>query len=389
MSTTERFDLDIGPERAWLATALAAVAALAVGAVALPDLVWDGFLWHYFWGPVFADAQGARCAVMTTGGPELLYVESACTAAREAGSIVAEPGYTLVSEAGYAITLIFMLIGVLYLLRALEVGGSLSMFFALTPFMFFGGVLRVVEDANNAALGAGVDSVLSYPVNTLIISPIIYFTVFAITLAGLVVSVTLERRGTIERYERLLFAVGAVALVASSAFLLWFVPTKLAARLTGAGFYPQMSIIVLGAAVVLALAIYWLTERYAPVVNEGTGRAGIIVVFGHAVDGVANVLAADWLDVIGIPLEYGAKHPVNRIIIDVTESVQPAGLSAAIGTSWPFLVIKLVAATAVVYVFDGRIFEESPRYAVLLLVAILAVGLGPGTRDMLRATFGI
>ena len=389
MSTTDRFDLNIGPERAWLATALAAVAALAVGAVALPDLVWDGFLWHYFWGPVFADAQGARCAVMTTSGPELLFVESACSAARGAGSIVAEPGYTLVSEAGYAITLIFMLIGVLYLLRSLEVGDSLSMFFALVPFMFFGGVLRVIEDANNAALGAGVDSILSYPVNTLIISPIIYFTVFAITLAGLVVSVSLERRGAIERYERLLFAIGAVALVLSSAFLLWFVPTNLADRLSGAGFYPQMSLIVLAGSVVLAFAVYRLTEAYAPVVNEGTGRAGIIVVFGHAVDGVANVLAADWLDLIGIPLEYGAKHPVNRIIIDVTESVQPEWLSAAIGTSWPFLVIKLLAATAVVYVFDGRIFEDSPRYAVLLLVAILAVGLGPGTRDMVRATFGI
>jgi uncharacterized membrane protein len=39
--------------------------------------------------------------------------------------------------------------------------------------------------------------------------------------------------------------------------------------------------------------------------------------------------------------------------------------------------------------FDDAIFEESPRFAVLLLVAIVAVGLGPGTRDMLRATFGI
>jgi uncharacterized membrane protein len=33
--------------------------------------------------------------------------------------------------------------------------------------------------------------------------------------------------------------------------------------------------------------------------------------------------------------------------------------------------------------------EESPRYSIIMLVAILAVGLGPGTRDMLRATFGI
>lgn len=389
MATTERFDLDVGPERAWLATAMTAVLALAVGSVALPELVWDRFLWHYFWGPVFADAQGARCAVMTGSGPELLLAETACNQARAAGAIVAEPGYTLVSEAGYAITLIFMLIGVLYLLRYLEVGDSLSMFFALTPFMFFGGILRVVEDANDAALDAGIDTVLSYPANTLIISPIIYFTVFAITLAGLVGAVALERRGVVDEYERVLFGIGTLSVLVTSAFLLWFVPSKLAGRVFGAGFYPQMTIIVLGSALLLGVGIYRLTEAYAPAVNEGTGRAGIVIVFGHAVDGVANVLAADWLDPLGIPLEYGAKHPVNRIIVDVTSTVQPASVSAAIGTSWPFLVVKLVAATAVVYVFDRRIFDESPRYAVLLLVAILAVGLGPGTRDMVRATFGI
>jgi len=40
-------------------------------------------------------------------------------------------------------------------------------------------------------------------------------------------------------------------------------------------------------------------------------------------------------------------------------------------------------------VFNGEMFEESPRYTLLLLITVLAVGLGPGSRDMLRATFGI
>ncbi|ERH09707.1 MAG: membrane protein of unknown function DUF63 [halophilic archaeon J07HX64] len=33
--------------------------------------------------------------------------------------------------------------------------------------------------------------------------------------------------------------------------------------------------------------------------------------------------------------------------------------------------------------------DESPRFGIMLLGAIIAVGLGPGTRDMLRFTFGI
>ena len=388
MAVSQR--LGVSPERAWVGAAVTATALLAVGALALPRLVWDRFLWHYFWGPVYADATNARCAVIEGGGsPVLLGSDAACRTADAGGAIVAEPGYTVVSEIGYAVTLIFFLIGVLYLLRYLEVGHQKRFFFALVPFMFFGGALRVVEDANDAALNAGIDTLLSYPTNTLIISPIIYFTVFVFTLAALAATVWLEREGHVEEYERALFGVGVAGTVLTVGFLLWFVPTQLAGEIPGAGFYPQMSLFVLVASIVLAYGLYRLLEARIPVVNEGTGLAGLVVLFAHAVDGVANVVASDWLDPLGIPVEYGAKHPVNRFIIDVTESLQPAGLSAVIGTSWPFLVIKLVAATAVVYVFDRTIFEENPRYAIVLLVAIVAVGLGPGTRDMLRATFGI
>ena len=382
--------LDVSPERAWVGAAVTATVLLVVGSLALPRLVWDRFLWHYFWGPIHADATNARCAVIEGGGgPQLLGSDAACRAADSGGAIVAEPGYTVVSEIGYAVALVFFLVGVLFLLRRLDVGHDKRFFFALVPFMFLGGALRVVEDANDAALDAGVGTLLSYPANTLIISPIIYFTMFAFTLAALVGAVWLEREGHVEGYERALFGVGTAGVVLTVGFLLWFVPTRLAGEVPGAGFYPQMSLFVLAASAVLAYGLYRLLEAHAPVVNEGTGLAGLVVLFAHAVDGVANVVASDWLDVLGIPVQYGAKHPANRFIVDVTESVQPAGLSAVVGTSWPFLAVKLVAATAVVYVFDRAIFEENPRYAIVLLAAIVAVGLGPGTRDMLRATFGI
>jgi uncharacterized membrane protein len=255
--------------------------------------------------------------------------------------------------------------------------------------MFFGGALRVVEDANDAALQAGIETLLSYPLNTLIISPIIYFTVFAVTLAGLVASVVLERRGVTESYGRPLFAYGALALVITVGFLLVFVPSRLVGAIQGADFYPQMTVVTLVLATLIAVAAYYGAERFAPVINEGTGRIGFVVIFGHAVDGVANVIAADWLDPLGIPVEYTAKHPINRVLVGIVESFQPESVSAVVGTSWLFLVVKIVAALGVVYIFDEGIFEESPRYAILLLIAILAVGLGPGTRDMLRATFGI
>ncbi|MFC7236429.1 DUF63 family protein [Halosegnis marinus] len=373
--------------RAWLATLVAAVAALAGGALLAPDAVWDGFLWHYFWGPVYADANNAVCAAMRPGGPELLFSQSACAAA-DAATVVAEPGYTVVSEIGYAVTLVFFLVGLLELLNRLDIGSTKRLFYALVPFMFFGGALRVVEDANDA-VPQGVEALLSYPANSLIISPVIYFTVFFLTLGAIVATVYAARAGYADHYDRPLFAVGWGVVLATVGFLFYFVTAELAGAVAGAGFYPQMTGLTIGLAAVLAVAVYALVDRVKPEIHEGTGLVGLVVLFGHAVDGVANVIAADWVGAIGVPVEYGAKHPANRFVISVTEQFQPAWLSEVIGTSWAFLVVKLVAATLVVWVFDERIFDEEPRYAVLLLVAILAVGLGPGSRDMLRVTFGI
>ena len=79
---------------------------------------------------------------------------------------------------------------------------------------------------------------------------------------------------------------------------------------------------------------------------------------------------------------------INAFLLSVSGGAL-APLTEVLKTAWPFLVLKLAAALFVIWIFDEAIFEESPRYAVLLLVAIVAVGLGPGTRDMLRATFGI
>ena len=376
MSALRRLD----PERAWLGAVGSVVALLVLGALLLPGLVWDRFLWRYFWGPVYADAHAATCAVKTDGGTSLLGSQSACRAAE---GIVAEPGYTVVSEAGYAVTLVAMLVGVVFLLRRLDVGETPRFFWALLPYMFLGGALRVVEDANDA-VPPGVEAALSYPWNALIISPVIYFTMFAFALVALVASVRLADAGRAEGYERPLAAIGAGALALVLGYLLW-----LAATTTHVGFFPQVAGVVLVATTALVAGLWYGLERYWPAVNEGTGTMGLAVLWAHALDGVANVVGIDWGAELGLP--YGdlvPKHPVNRALIGVGEQF-PESVTSVVGTAWPFLVVKLVAAVLVLYIFDEPIFEDGPRYGILLLVAIVAVGLGPGTRDMLRATFGI
>jgi len=375
-TASERIDT----ERAWIGGVVVALVALVGGVLAFPKQVYDGFLWHYFWGPVVADAKGAECAVRADGSTEFVYDAGACATAQEP---VAVPGYTLVSEVGYAVTLIVALVGLVFLLRRLDVGRERSLFYALFPFMLFGGALRVVEDALDEGL-TGVDIAISYPWNTLIISPIIYFTVFFVTLAALVGSVALARRGAVGRYEPPLFGAGTVALVATLGYL-----AALAVGTEAVTFHPLVLLVVLVGATLVTAATWWAIDEFAPEINRGTGAIGAVVIWGHAVDGVANVAVLDWAGALGLAGQYGAKHPVNRAIVSATSTVLPESVTAVVGTAWPFLLVKIIAAVAVVWVFDEQIFDESPRYAILLLIAILAVGLGPGSRDMLRATFGV
>jgi len=379
MEVTQQLD----SERTWVGTALVAVAAVVVGSLLFPRRVYQEFIWHYFWGPVYADAHNARCAVNQGGVVELLYRPDACAAAVQEGLTVAEPGYTVVSEVGYMVILLFALIGILQLLRNLDIATDRGLFFALVPFMLFGGALRVVEDANDA-VPAGADPLITYPWNSLIISPVIYVTVFVVTLGALLTSIRLEEEGYVETYYR------PVGLVGGIAFGLTFLYLAIQGVTTGyVSWFPQVLFVVVLLATLVSAGLYYAVEEWQSEINAGTGKIGLVVLWGHAIDGVANVIAADWLGALGVNLTYSAKHPANRFIIDVTESVLPSSVIATTGSSWPFLVVKMVVALAVVWIFDEQIFDENPRYAILLLVAIVAVGLGPGTRDMIRATFGI
>ncbi|RDI72902.1 DUF63 family protein [Halopelagius longus] len=377
-TVAERVGAD--PERLWGGSVAAILAILVGGWLAFPELVYDRFIWHYFWGPVQADANSAVCAVRTNGVTQYLDSAQACAAAPEP---VAYPGYTLVSEVGYMVTLLVALSGLVFLLRRLDIGTERRFFYALLPFMFFGGALRVVEDANDTP--GATDALISYPWNTLVISPIIYFTVFGITLAAVLASVTADRAGLVDGYEKPLFGIGTGVLALTLGYFVSLVVTGA----PGVEFYPQVLVATLVGATLSAGATWWLIERFAPQINAGTGFIGFVIIWGHAVDGVANVIGLDWMPALNAGRNLVPKHPVNQFVVDVTSNVLPASVLAVTGDTWPFLIIKLAAATFVVWVFEEGIFEESPRYSILLLVAVLAVGLGPGTRDMLRATFGV
>jgi len=273
---------------------------------------------------------------------------------------------------------------VIFLVRRLEIERYRAGFFALFPFMLFGGALRVVEDANAAAFVYTGEMAIDLPWSGFIISPLIYFTVFFVALLAVVSSVWLERNDYVSGYEYPLAGIGTGLLTLTVLFLAYTAATKGYAE-----FYPLVPLVILVGAT-LTTAITWVAlQRFAPELNRGTGYMGIVVIWAHAVDGVANVIGLDWATSLGLPANLVPKHPINRAIANTTADVLPANIVSITGSAWPFLFVKIAAAVFVIWIFDETVFEDSPRYAVLLMITVVAVGLGPGTRDMLRATFGV
>jgi uncharacterized membrane protein len=185
-------------------------------------------------------------------------------------------------------------------------------------------------------------------------------------------------------YHRTLAGIGTVCLVVTFAGLV-----VLAVSNDMISFYPQFLLATVAGASLLAGGIYGATDKLASEITAGTGYVGLAVLWAHAVDGLSHVLAADWTAALGVPLSYRPEHPVTVFLIRATETIQPSGLTAAIGSAWPFLLVKLAVAWAIVWLFTEDFVEDRPRFAYLLLFAIIAVGLVPGTRTLVRATFAI
>jgi len=386
MELLERYG--ISPGLAWVSALLASVLAIAGAAVAFTERVYWGFIWQYFWGPVHADADGVGCYVrLPEQGQTIEGSGVNCSpGAYDTTAFVAEPGYTVVSTLGYITVLVFMLGGVYLLFKNTDFSPYKQFFLALVPFVLFGGALRTVEDAFVAALEAGVTPALEFPASALLISPFIYFTVFGIATGSFFLSKWLHRRGTTDTYTYPLAAMGVGVLATTLGYLV-----SLALTTDYIGFEPTITATIVGLATVSALAVYTGAKQFWPAANAATGVIGLVVIWGHAIDGFANVLANDWSHVWNLGVSYSPKHPFNQLVIDTTGSLQGGDAIAGVyvGDTWPFALIKLAIPLAIVALFNDEFMEESPRFGIMLLGAIIAVGLGPGTRDMLRFTFGI
>ncbi len=261
--------------------------------------------------------------------------------------IIYDTGYNLVNTITWAIILGLSLFGVLKLLNRLKISVDDVFILAVSPYIFAGGSLRVVEDAG----------IVSAPLKYLLITPLIYFFIFAVCVSVLVVSVGFERWLGIRYYWPFaLFGVGW------SIFNVWLLYLK-------AESFDGTILLVVGAVgVALAVGVYLVARSLKIALLRD--RVNAYILDSQLLDATATAFGITFLP-------YAEKHVLPNFLIDLT------------GTAFIMYPLKLLVIIPVLYIIDQYLKDESKNLTGLVKLAILTVGLAPAIRNTLRMTLGI
>lgn len=214
-------------------------------------------------------------------------------------------------------------------------------------------------------------------------TPAVYLTIGIVTIVTLLAAVALARGDIVGSYYRawMVAGFGLLGVVLAQLFLVVETGTD--------GFQLLVPVTVLGVATVLAVGIWAVVARLTPSISSGTGPVGLVVLWGYTIGGTATLFLTDWSGVVGGGGTAGATNPLAQTVASVTSAVLPSAITEVTGTAWPFLLVQILVALGVVSVLDEDIVETEPLATNLMLAGVLAVGLVPGVRNVLRLTIGL
>jgi uncharacterized membrane protein len=238
----------------------------------------------------------------------------------------------------------------LKLLKKLEIEIDKTFIAALSPYIFVGASLRVMEDAELFS------PLLSY----MLITPLIYFLLFFCCVAILALSVKLSRSNKIRDYNYNVpfclvgviwhFINLIILLENEEIILLWVL------------------FAVVGISGILLLVIYGMAAKCG--VNFLTEKLNVSVLAAHLLDASSSYIG---IDILG----YSGKHVIEGII------VKYAGSAAGM---YP---LKLGILIPVLYLLETRFDEKERELKNLVLLALLVIGLAPAVRNTLRMVLGV
>jgi len=264
--------------------------------------------------------------------------------------------YNVVDTLTYAIILV---IGVYVLYRWMssstymaDIGFKFDQKFILAtvPYIILGGVLRVVEDTGM------ITSDWKY----LLITPLIYFTLFAFTLCMMYLARYLTLKGITGSFITFYAFAGTFALVVSSLILLAWSTTHNGVDLFILAIIPLMA--------VTATVIVWAVMRYGLAWTYVNDPLYLTLLFGQLLDASATSYGIDFHPHV----QYVEQHVVGSALIAWTH------------TAFVMFPLKLVVLFPAIYVMQMYRKEANPAFWHLVLLAMIVVGFAPGVRDMVR-----
>ena len=332
-----------------LAIPLLIMGAIIVGYIAAPSLVYDQWIWKYYWGPVVADATPNSITATYNGIP-------------------AEEGYTLLSEITYGIILIAALFLIYKLLKKLDIPIDWRFCLALMPYILFGPITRTLEDTNY----------FNEPFVYWFISPLIYLQIAAYALLFLLLGYYLEQKYNKSRLTvNTVVFLGGVILLLPSLYLIarWILGDQWSAS---AGVRFDVFAIVIGLVAFIVGLVYLATYfyRHKESISVYRNPLNLAMLAGHLIDGLTSYISIK--DPFLMGLSYSEKHPASNFLLEIWGPLFP--------------IAKFALIIVVIYVFDILYKEELKDHLTLvnlLKIGILILGFSPGLRDLLRVTMGV
>ena len=257
--------------------------------------------------------------------------------------------YNIVDTLTYAIILV---IAVYLIYRWLKWTGfpvDRKFVLATVPFIVLGGLLRVVEDTGY----------ITSDLRFLLITPLIFFVIFFITVAALLLSQTLERARIITSYDIGYAGIGTMGCILAAAFLVWY-------GLTYSQIAVSILLIILTLATVTTGAV-WGFMRYVLKWEYVSDPLYCVLIFSHMLDASATSYGIDLHSIA-----YTESHVVGGALIAWT------------GTAFSMFPLKLAVLFPAIYILQ-QYRKEAPQILWhLILLAMIVVGLAPGVRNLVR-----
>lgn len=253
-------------------------------------------------------------------------------------------GYNIYNTTVYAVLLIVSVYAVYKLLKKLKIRIDNKFLIGVFPFVALGGILRAFQDA-------------SVVVNPFLITPLIYFSIFFIAFAALLLSKGIEKLLRKE-YYKIWALIGALACLTV---------------LSQMGFVNITALLLVSAIFVGWCAVFFVAKkvfrRYKKV-NAFLTNQNILLSLVHMFDATTTFVALYFFS-------YWEQHVVPSFVINI------------LGPASMFL-LKLPIVVAVLYLLDKELYKKQDlEKRNMIKLAILVLGLGTGLRNLLRLVMGV